>query len=260
MNTNYPCGADARGDWPRFPWPRFGWRRTLIMHLLPAFITLLAALALAPLMRAWHLPLNFSLDIAFGLVLTPLELGILLFAMHKATGRWTPHCLSAILAFRQPIRRWWFAVPVLFVVAVAVLLAWTPAKDALATSLHGILPYWMLPSYDATAGFSKPVLVAVALISLLIDGIINPTVEELYFRGYLLPRLPVRGWAMVPLGAFLFAIQHYWQPYNWGMIFVLECVLIACVMRARSFRLGIAMHVLVNTFGALLTLISILGK
>jgi len=31
--------------------------------------------------------------------------------------------------------------------------------------------------------------------------VINPTVEELYFRGYLLPRLPVAGWRAIPLSA-----------------------------------------------------------
>ncbi|HEU4966511.1 MAG TPA: CPBP family intramembrane glutamic endopeptidase [Candidatus Saccharimonadales bacterium] len=252
--ANYSC------DWPRSCWPRFGWRRTLAMHLLPGVVAFLAMLAAAPLLGYWHLPLTFSMPVVFGLVVTPLELGILLYAAHKATGMWSLRALPAVLAFRQPIRRWWFAVPALFVVAVAVLLAWTPAKEALATALHGILPYWMLPSYDETAGFAKPALIAVSLVTLLIDGIINPAVEELYFRGYLLPRLPIRGWVMVPVGALLFAVEHLWQPFNWGMIFVLECILIACVIRARSFRFGIAMHVLVNSFGALLTLASVLGK
>lgn len=252
--TNYPC------DWPRSCWPRFGWRRTLAMHLLPGAISFLAMLAAAPLLGRWHLPLIFSMSVVFGIILTPLELGILLYAGYKATGVWSLRSLSAVLAFRQPLRKWWFAVPVLFILAVAILLVWSPAKDAIAAWFHGILPYWMLPSYDEAAGFAKPTLVAVSLVTLAIDGIINPTVEELYFRGYLLPRLPVRGWMMVPLGALLFTVEHLWQPFNWGLIFVLECMLIACVMRARSYRLGIVMHVIVNSFGAILTLIGVLGK
>ena len=43
------------------------------------------------------------------------------------------------------------------------------------------------------AGFSKAVPVPTLPATLAIDGLINLTVEELYFRRYLLPRLPVTG-------------------------------------------------------------------
>jgi Type II CAAX prenyl endopeptidase Rce1-like len=69
------------------------------------------------------------------------------------------------------------------------------------------------------------VLVATMLVTLLVDGVVNPTVEELYFRGYLLPRLPVAGWRAIPVSAGLFTTQHYWQPENWLLIFVLELLL-----------------------------------
>ena len=99
-------------------------------------------------------------------------------------------------------------------------------------------PHWLLPSYNSTAGFSRWVLVPTLLATLVIDGVINPVVEELYFRGYLLPRLPVAGWGAVPLSAALFSMQHYWQPYNWLLIFVLQLILTALVVRLRSVRLG----------------------
>ena len=120
-------------------------------------------------------------------------------------------------------------------------------------------PHWLLPSYNSTAGFSKVVLVPTLLATLAIDGVINPTVEELYFRGYLLPRLPVAGWRAIPLSAALFTLQHYWQPWNWLMIFMLELTLTTLVVRLRCLRLGVVMHVLANSFGALIALLGVLS-
>lgn len=241
-------------------WRRLDWSSAIALHLVPAAITFAAALVLAPVMEWLHLPPSFALTVAFALVLTPLELGFLLRAAHRATGRRSLRALPAVLAYRRPLGRWALLVPALFGFAVVLLLALTPIADALGGHLAGLYPHWLLPSYDpAKAGFSKTVLVATLLVTLLVDGVINPTVEECYFRAYLLPRLPVPGWRAVPLSAGLFAVQHYWQPQNWLLIFVLELVLTTLVRKLNRVRLGIVMHVLVNSFGTLAALVAVLN-
>ena len=249
--------AGAAGDGAA--WRRLGWRQTLVLNLGPAAITFAAALALAPLMGRLGLPRDFSITVAFALVLTPIELGLLLRAAHRATGRWSLRALPAVLAYRRPLGRRILLVPVLFGLALVVAAAYTPIGNAIGGGLAGIYPHWLLPSYNATAGFPKAVLVATLLATLAIDGVINPAVEELYFRGYLLPRLPVTGWRAVPLSAALFSLQHYWQPWNWLMIFVLQLVLTALIVRLRCVRLGIVMHVLGNSLGLLITLLGVLS-
>jgi hypothetical protein len=55
-------------------------------------VTFAAALALAPLMGRAGLSRDFSVTVAFALVLTPIELGPLLGAAHRATdGRDSDH-------------------------------------------------------------------------------------------------------------------------------------------------------------------------
>lgn len=109
------------------------------------------------------------------------------------------------------------------------------------------------------AGFATPVVAAILVVALVVDGIVNPTVEELYFRAYLLPRLPAAGWAAVPVSAALFSLQHYWQPWNWLLIFVGQLILTALIVRLRSIRLGIVMHVLANCLGYTVALLSLLA-
>jgi hypothetical protein len=241
-------------------WRPLGWHQTLLMNFAPAAVTFCAVLALAPLMARLGLPRFFSFTIAEALVLTPIELGLLLRAAHRATGRWSLRALPSVIAFRRPLtRRMILLVPVLFGLALAIHFAYTPVGNAISGGLTGIYPHWLIAGDNAPAGFSKVVLVSTMLATLAIDGVINPTVEELYFRGYLLPRLPLAGWRAIPLSAALFALQHYWQPWNWLMIFGLELLLTTLVVRLRCVRFGIVMHILANSFGLLVTLAGVLS-
>ena len=192
-------------------WRPLGWPQTLLMNLGPAAIAFAAVLALAPLMARLGLPRIFSFTVAEALVLTPIELGLLLRAAHRATGRWSLRALPAVIAYRRPLtRRVILLIPVMLLLALAVAIAYqTMVGNPLGGGFTGIYPHWLIAGDNAPAGFSQAVLVTTLLATLAIDGVINPMVEELYFRGYLLPRLPVAGWRAIPLSAALFSIQHY---------------------------------------------------
>src|SRR5215472_418974 len=260
MTTLDTRPEEARDPEARTTWRPLGWRQTLALNLGPAAITFAAVLALAPLLARLGLPRYFSFTVAEALVLTPIELGLLLRAAHRATGRWSLRALPSVIAYRRPLtRRMLLLVPVLFLLALAVAVAWIPVGNTLGGGLTGIYPHWLIAANSAPADFSKLVLVSTLLATLAIDGVINPTVEELYFRGYLLPRLPVAGWPAIPVSAALFALQHYWEPWNWLLIFGLQLILTTLVVRLRCVRLGIVMHILTNSIPLLVTLVGVLS-
>ena len=260
MTTLDTRPEEARDPEARTTWRPLGWRQTLALNLGPAAITFAAVLALAPLMARLGLPRFFSFTVAEGLVLTPIELELLLRAAHRATGRWSLRALPSVLAYRRPLtRRMILVIPVLFLLALGVATAYRPVGNAISGALTGIYPHWLIAGNNAPGGFSKVVLVSTLLATLAVDGVINPTVEELYFRGYLLPRLPVAGWPAIPVSAALFALQHYWQPWNWLLIFGLELILTTLVVRLRCVRLGIVMHILGNSLPLLVTLLGVLS-
>jgi hypothetical protein len=109
---------------PAQPVRRFAWPATLALHLLPAAATFAAAMALGPMLRAWALPAQFALTLAFAFVLTPIELGLLLHAAHRATGRWSLRALPAVLSFRRklPARLYVVVLPSLTAIAVGVMI------------------------------------------------------------------------------------------------------------------------------------------
>jgi len=111
------------------------------------------------------------------------------------------------------------------------------------------LPQWY---FDPGFGTSNMQLIASAfLFAMVIDGIIGPVVEELFFRGYLLPRMAyLKKWAPV-LNGILFGLYHYWQPHNLIAISLLGIVLSYVVWKKKNVYLGIFIHCTLNILGAL---------
>jgi membrane protease YdiL (CAAX protease family) len=81
--------------------------------------------------------------------------------------------------------------------------------------------------------------------------------EELYFRGYLLPRVSRLGrWAPV-FNVVLFALYHLWTPWQavTRIVFILPAVYV--VWRERNIYVGIWAHCIGNTVGLVLVLAAV---
>ncbi|WP_238018579.1 CPBP family intramembrane glutamic endopeptidase [Dactylosporangium sp. AC04546] len=237
---------------PAPPTRRFGWPATLALHLLPSAATFAVAMALGPVMRSLDLPPQFALTLAFAFVLTPIELAVLF----HATGARSVRDLFRSLPFQRklPLRLYAITIPSLIAVAVGLVMLLEPLERAIRSAYPSS---WLLPE-DSTA-FPTATMVATLLFALLVDGLVNPAVEELYFRAHLLPRLPVRGALAVATSAALFAAQHYWQPEKFLFIFLAQLLLTAVMVRLNSIRLSIAVHCASNSLAILLALAAVLS-
>jgi membrane protease YdiL (CAAX protease family) len=84
-----------------------------------------------------------------------------------------------------------------------------------------------------------------ALVGVL-GVIVGPIVEEMYFRGHLLPRMGHAGKWSPLLHSFLFALYHMWTP--WMIITrTLGTLPLVWAAKRRSLYLSIAVHIAVNT-------------
>lgn len=120
-------------------------------------------------------------------------------------------------------------MPVLLVVALVIAVLWSPLAEAAADSLGGPLPDWLMPDNDPIDHATNAVFIVTMVFTLLIDGLINPTIEELYFRGYLLPRMPWSVGPSIVASPMLPAAQHFWPPNTWALIVVLQVILALAV-------------------------------
>jgi len=95
----------------------------------------------------------FALTAAFALVLTPIELGMLVHAAHRVTGRWSPRAVPTVLANRQRLGRWVLLVPVLFVVDIRLPPGFTDEglRAAVGIRRERRLPILVLSQYVEAA-------------------------------------------------------------------------------------------------------------
>lgn len=96
-------------------------------------------------------------------------------------------------------------------------------------------------------------------ISLVFTGVIGPVVEELYFRGFLLPHLSHLGKKAPILNTVLFSLYHFWTPWQFisRIGFFLPTVWVT--WRTKDLRVSLWVHCLANTIVQALVLTAILS-
>jgi len=215
--------------------------------LLPGvFITAFYFLAAPLVVRAGY-PSLLALLLAILLILIPFELGYLLFEGKRTTGRFSLH---TVVLYRDPLPLWNYLlfVPVLLVWMLAVFALLAPVDRYIAHTFFSWLPDWSLPatSLATVSEYPQGVLVVLFLAELVLS-IAGPLVEELYFRGYLLPRLPAsRTWAPL-LNALLFSLYHFFSPWQNLSRIIAILPFVYVVSWKRNIYIGMITHAAFNT-------------
>lgn len=209
---------------------------------------------ITPFIREAGLPWAIGISLAVLFVLVPLELGILYWQGKKRNGKFS---LEGIVLNREKTPAKQFALLTFAALFGAVLcfalLGWL---DKTLLTLFAWLPNWFFVNEDMSV-YSKTIQFVNWLEIFLITGILAPYVEELYFRGFLLPRMAwMKNWAPVA-EAFLFALYHFWSPWQLVTRFLAVIPLVYIVNRKRDLRIGVAAHWLLNTIGSLELLVGV---
>ncbi len=228
----------------------------LLLHLLPGTGVILFYLLAAPVAARLGYPPSLGLMFSFLLVGMPFELAYLAYQGKRRNGTLI---LREVIQYRRPMPAWQYAIifASLVVISFAVLFLVTPATNFLASRVFFGLPGYLLPGGDLLYGSpTRKALLVTLFIKLFMDGIANPIVEELYFRGYLLPSLSHLGWFAPVINTLLFTLGHFWQPYNYPLIFLTVLPEVAIVWKKQNIYLSIMTHCAANTLGALLSLAS----
>jgi len=239
--------------------------RTITLHLLPGVLGTAFFCIFAVTFHRIGLPAFLALLLALGVIIIPFELGYLLVQGRKRNGRFS---LKGVVRFLEPMP-WWQ-----YVVFGIVLFAWSGlwfglCADKMDRYIIERFFHW-LPDWFFLFGqtndvihylsqFSKPVLVTTTIAGIILNGIAGPVVEELYFRGYLLPRLNrFKGWAPL-INSLLFSLYHFFSPWeNPVRILVLVPLIYACWWK-RNIFLGMLLHCAGNLMGGIGMLVFVLN-
>ena len=216
--------------------------QSVILHLLPGILVgAFYFLARQPVANMGY-PSIFALLLAFACVLIPVELGYLLYQGKKKTGRFT---LQGIISYRNSIPWWQYPVWAIsiFIVVGAIFTLLKPVDAFLQESLF----FWMPDLNSGLDGnYSRTILIVTYSLFFIFNVLLAPSVEELYFRGYLLPRM--KGRFATLFHSFLFAAIHVFTPW---MIITRTLGLLPLVfgVKKKNIYIGIIVHVLSNSAG-----------
>ena len=227
--------------------------QSITLHLLPGLVGVIAYILLAPILMQLGYPAIFSILVAAAVVIMPIELGYLL---RQAKLVNTSYSLKNIVQYRKPLPKWQYVViPVGLVIWGFLASGITPPLDnAIAKAWFSWLPEWfVIFDFGQLRQYSRPALMATFVLGLFVNGFILPIGEELYFRGYLLPRLERFGkWAPL-INVSLFSLYHFWTP--WQIISRILWMLpwVYTAWYKRNIYIIMITHCAANTIGWLLT-------
>ncbi|HDQ73094.1 MAG TPA: CPBP family intramembrane metalloprotease [Chloroflexi bacterium] len=226
--------------------------QSLLLHLVPGVLIFIVYFVSASILinRLPSVALLAALSLGIALALIPFELGYLIL---QGWRKYRSLSLCGIVLYREPIRVWDYVlfVPLLLIWAVFCFAFISPPIEAyLQQTVFAWWPNWLIPSAIDTSTFStNPTLGLIALASLSFQAIIGPIVEELYFRGYLLPRLShLKTWAPL-INTVLFSLYHFFTPWQNPARILALLPAVYLVQRKRNIYLGIVFHVVLNLMG-----------
>jgi membrane protease YdiL (CAAX protease family) len=209
-DTVRPCEGDLR------------LAQMVFLRLLPGAVQMTVLAVLAPLLLRAGAPRSLAYLAAVVLAGLPCMFLLMLRARRRhssGSATW-----REVVGNRESMPAWQYVVlcPSLLALAFGVLFATTPLNRLLAEEVFFWLPDYLRPGWQPPVPPDRTLVLLGLVLQVVIDGIAAPVTEEIYFRGYLLPRMGYLGSLAPAVNALLFAAQHFWQPYNWVLIFLLS--------------------------------------
>jgi hypothetical protein len=235
--------------------------QSIVLHLLPGAIATAVYVLMVPFAAALGYPSITVLYLPMILTVIVVELGYLLVQGRKRNGSLS---LNGIVNFREPVPWWQYVIfPILVVVwGVIVTGLVSPVDNLVLTGLFAWLPDWytLQNLFEIPQAYSRGILLFTAVSAVILNGVIGPVVEELYFRGHLLPRMSGLGrWAPL-VNVVLFSLYHFWTPWNFLSRVLLLAPMVYLVWWKRNIYIGIIAHCLLNLIGTTVLFAQLLGQ
>lgn len=218
--------------------------KTIYLHLFAGIMAGIVCYLLMPFVQKHGYPNMMALIIASVVVLLPTELGVLLHEQRKTKRK----LFGEIIPYIKPLRWWEYVVWILVILLLSGLAYKLMEYVALNNmSLFGWMPSSMILDFGLTPEYPRENLVVTYILYFIFLIIVIPVTEELYFRGYLLPRMPKSlMWSAPIVHGLLFALYHTWTPWLMTVIFIGNLPLVYVVKLKQNIYLGIIAHILLN--------------
>jgi len=232
---------------------------SVFLHLTPGVVGTITYVLVTPILINNGYPSMLGILIAAVIVILPIELGYLFYQSRKISGNFS---LRKVVLYRKPLPKWqYFVIPLVLVIWGFLATGITPMLDnVILIAWFAWLPEWFaIFDLSRIEGYTRFALLVTFWVGLIVNGFALPIVEELYFRGYLLPRLERFGkWAPL-INVSLFSLYHLWTPWQIFSRILWLLPWVYTTWHKRNIYLIMIAHCTANILGWLLTWGLILG-
>lgn len=232
---------------------QFNLQKIVFYHLFPGLPVLFVTL----IFYFWGLPIMLSIMFAIMLGLIPTQMYIILrYAKKNNT------TIKDMISFKNKLKSKELITTVIILFVISFLLYGTLSfvehalfdminKDYMIFSKKFLLYKF---SFDTVSNEMK---LTILTLNLLCNGLIAPIVEELYFRGFLLPRMKILNNRAPLVNAILFSIYHFISPYELITRIFSFFPISYAVWKKECIEISIIIHCAINTIGAIMLLLSV---
>ena len=245
---------------PDAPLEQHSLGQSIVLHLLPGAIATVVYVLTVPFFIGLGYPTIMALYLPMILAVILVELGYLFYQGQKKNGSLS---LKGVVNYSQHVPWWMYiAFPLLILIwGILVTALVSPIDNLLLNQVFKWLPDWytLRNVLDIKTMYSRDAILFTAVCALILNGLVGPIVEELYFRGHLLPRLSRFGrWAPL-INVALFSLYHGWTPWMFFSRLILLIPMVYLVWWKRNIYIGMIAHCLLNLIGTAVLFAQLLG-
>jgi membrane protease YdiL (CAAX protease family) len=234
------------------------WRLTLSVFL-PATIVLLLYLGALNFREIIPPLLSFLLIGIF--ILMPFELYIILRASKREYGKYN---LKSALTYNDKMTTLKMLrkaiIPFCIAITIAILIGKSETKFLVSTVFQFVPDYFKLEDFvNQAAHYSSTIILITCIFYVVANVFILPIVEELYFRGYLMPRIERYGKFAPIIITVLFSLYHFWAPWSNIMRILAISPYTYSVWKNKNIYIGIIVHCAINIISSASMLYAVYG-
>jgi membrane protease YdiL (CAAX protease family) len=231
--------------------PLFSVVKIILLSLSPGIAITVFAVCLANPYFGPHFSFYMAVMLSAPCVCIPLELSIIAYYARKNN-----KIFWQIISYKEHTSKikTILCIAVSLITGVLVMTALVHYEHAIWKSADWIPEWFRLESTNIK---EMPHLKFTLIIAFIFNGFLAPITEELYFRGFLLPRMNKYGKFAPMLNAVLFSIYHFWQPKEIISRIIALLPMTFFVWKTKNIRIGILFHCIMNVAGLISTVLFI---
>lgn len=220
-----------------------------LLAFIPSLLAMLLYIFLGKIQN--HIPSLLLFLICAGIVVFPFEIYII----YKNKGN----------LFDKSKIKWWqliLIVGILFGFSGIMSFVITPLEHSLLSNVinkvNNITPTYFSWDSSNLVNYSNTMIIITCVLYFLLNVIIYPIIEELFFRGVLTNKLKKYGYLAPIFVTVVFSLYHFWLPFD--NLFRLTVFILPSILayKYNDIRISIGFHCACNLFSTISLIMAVL--